>query len=154
MADGPASRRENRGESRTRLPGRGSRECRRTRVDWKPVITGSPEENGGWRGALATRSFDPELLEKLIQGNPNSALRLGVKGRGDNISTRSLLFRRGVFGPRPLVHTGRRLVFSRHGGLFSFHVRPLESRRPPRYYCGTEVFSGGLRQGRDSRMIS
>ena len=57
------------------------RECRRTRVDWKPVMTGSPEENVGSRRTLATLSFDPEVLEKVIQSNPNSTLRWGVKGR-------------------------------------------------------------------------
>jgi len=47
-------------------------------------------------------SFSLIMTDGLIQqGCGNMALRLGVEGRGDTISTRSLLFRRGVFGSRP-----------------------------------------------------
>jgi len=79
-----------------------------------------------------------------IQGDPNSARRLGVEGREDSTSTRSLLLRRGMLGPRPLMDTGRRLVWGRCGGYFSIHVRRVGNRRPPGYYCGTELLSGGL----------
>jgi hypothetical protein len=61
----------------------------------------------------------------VIQSNPNAALRLGVKGREDSTSTRSLLVRRGMLGPRPLMDTGRRLVFGRCGGCSLIHVRPV-----------------------------
>jgi hypothetical protein len=42
------------------------------------------------------------VLEEVIQGIPIEALRLGVYGRGDSTSTRSLLLRHGMMGPRPM----------------------------------------------------
>jgi len=66
-----------------------------------------------------------------IQGDPNSARCLGVEGREDSTSTRSLLLRRGMRGPRPLMDTGRRLVGGRCGGFFQFMCGRLgvEGRR-------------------------
>ena len=66
-----------------------------------------------------------------IQGDPNSARRLGVEGREDSTSTRSLLLRRGMRGPRPWTETGRRLVLGRCGGCLQFMCGRLgiEGRR-------------------------
>ena len=84
----------------------------------------------------------------IIQGIPNSALRLGVKGREDSTSARSLLLRRGVLGSRPMKKAAgillRRGVIERrpsvmNGGWLIKAGKLLPLDPPPPWGDGGEV---------------
>jgi hypothetical protein len=80
------------------LPGSDVRECLRTRVGWDTRDDRLP--GGEWpmeKGSCGTE-FRHGVIGKDSTRYPNATLRLGVKGREDITSTRSLLLRRGVWG--------------------------------------------------------
>ena len=56
----------------------------------------------GWgTGTYAAIGSDLKVRKKTIKNSPNPTRRLGPKRPRDNVSTRSLLLRRGVWGSRP-----------------------------------------------------